>query len=225
MKNNQTILKTTRSVAVCLAFFVMLGGSFAVSAQNNAPNQTKKGGLLSPQNSTVLLVDHQPGVAFPIQSIDRAALVNNSTALTKTAVAFGVPLVLSTIREDSSGPLFAEILAAAPNVHVIKRPSRRNAWGDPNFVTAVEKTGRKKARDGGIVDGSLSRADGAVGDGRGLRSLFRDRRFRRHDARGARYGGAANDSSRRDSGDVAASSARVSRPESNAGNHRQSARD
>lgn len=71
-------------------------------------------------------------------------LVNNSTALAKTARAFNVPLVLSTIREDSSGPQRAEILAAAPGVPVVARPARRNAWGDPNFVQAVERTGRKK---------------------------------------------------------------------------------
>ena len=100
--------------------------------------------MLSPQNSAVLLVDHQPGVAFPIQSIDRGTLVNNSAALAKTARAFDVPLVLSTIREDASGPLFTEILAAAPGVPIVARPARRNAWADPNFVRAVERTGRKK---------------------------------------------------------------------------------
>lgn len=121
------------------------------ASQEHTPQQDtvdaiyeKNGGLLSPQNSAILLIDHQPGVAFPIQSIDRKMLVNNSTALAKTAKAFNVPLVLSTIREDASGPLFAEILAAAPDVPIVKRPTRRNAWGDPNFVRAVDRTGRKK---------------------------------------------------------------------------------
>lgn len=101
-------------------------------------------GLMLPEECAVCIIDHQPGVVFPIESMNRTLLVNNTIALVKTARAFDVPLVLSTIKEQSSGPLFAGILEAAPDVPVVRRPARRNAWGDPNFVAAVEATGRKK---------------------------------------------------------------------------------
>lgn len=120
------------------------GNPQATTAASPGSGGAAAGRLLTPQAVAIALVDHQPAVAFPITSIDRQTLVNNSVALTKTAVAFKVPLVLSTIREDASGPLFEEITAAAPGVPVVARPSRRNAWQDPNFVRAVEATGRKK---------------------------------------------------------------------------------
>lgn len=136
---------------VAVAMVTSLSGASALAQSTTTRSQaqatspvTPQSRLLTPGTVTVALVDHQPAVAFPITSIDRQTLVNNSVALTKTAVAFKVPLVLSTIREDSSGPLFEEITAAAPGVPVIARPSRRNAWEDPNFVRAVEATGRKK---------------------------------------------------------------------------------
>lgn len=158
MNKNKKIIDITNNInflklgllTLLIASFLFVSGISVVQAQTtNARRElpqhsVRESKLLSPQNSAILMIDHQPGVAFPIQSIDREMLVNNSTALTKVAMAFKVPLVLSTIREDSSGPLFAEILAAASSVPVIARPTRRNAWGDPNFVQAVERTRRKK---------------------------------------------------------------------------------
>lgn len=134
--------------ASALSALLLAGMPAAVAAQGAAgtePAAVAAGSrLLTPDTVAIALVDHQPAVAFPITSIDRQTLVSNSVALTKTARAFGVPLVLSTIREDSSGPLFAEIIAAAPGVPVVRRPTFRNAWYDPNFVRAVEATGRRK---------------------------------------------------------------------------------
>lgn len=133
------------AVAASLCSTPALAQGTATRSQSQATSPvTPQSRLLTPGTVAVALVDHQPAVAFPITSIDRQTLVNNSVALTKTAMAFKVPLVLSTIREDSSGPLFEEITAAAPGVPVIARPSRRNAWEDPNFVRAVEATGRRK---------------------------------------------------------------------------------
>jgi len=42
-------------------------------------------------NSVLILIDHQPWVAFPVQSIDRSLLVNNVTALASAAKDLGVP--------------------------------------------------------------------------------------------------------------------------------------
>ena len=40
--------------------------------------------LLTPQNSAVIFIDHQPQMAFGVTSIDRQLLKNNVVALAKT---------------------------------------------------------------------------------------------------------------------------------------------
>ena len=100
--------------------------------------------LLTPQNHALLLIDHQPQMAFAVQSIDRQTLVNNVTGLAKAAKVFKVPTVLTTVAADSfSGPLFPEIQAVFPEQKPIDRTSM-NSWDDSNFRKAVEQTGRKK---------------------------------------------------------------------------------
>lgn len=120
---------------------VVLGLVAAAHAQT-APGASKR--LLTPENSSLILIDHQPQMAFAVQSIDRTLLVNNTAGLAKTAKIFNVPTVLTTVAEKSfSGPLFPEIKAALPSVAVIDRTTM-NSWEDKNFREAVKKTGRKK---------------------------------------------------------------------------------
>ena len=41
--------------------------------------------VLTPQNSQVIFIDHQPQMAFGVQSIDRQTLKNNVVGLAETA--------------------------------------------------------------------------------------------------------------------------------------------
>jgi nicotinamidase-related amidase len=119
----------------------LAAGQTAALAQS-APGDAKA--LLSPANSAVIMIDHQSQMAFAVQSIDRTLLTNNSVALAKTAKAFNVPVVLTTVAEKSfSGPLFGGIKQALPNTPVIDR-STMNSWEDKNFRDAVHKLGKKK---------------------------------------------------------------------------------
>lgn len=100
--------------------------------------------LLTPQNSAVIFIDHQPQMAFGVTSIDRQLLKNNVVALAKTAKAFNVPTVLTAVETESfSGYVWPELLAVFPNLKPIERSSM-NSWEDAKFVEAVKKTGRKK---------------------------------------------------------------------------------
>lgn len=100
--------------------------------------------LLTPQNSAVIFIDHQPQMAFAVDSMDRKVLINNVTGLAKTAKAFNVPTVLTSISAKSfAGPLFPSLTNVFPKQNVIDR-TNMNAWEDKNFVDAVKKTGRKK---------------------------------------------------------------------------------
>ena len=100
---------------------------------------------LTTQNSVLCLIDHQPWVAFPINSITPEHLTNNVLALAKTAKAMNVPTVLTTINGKSGplkDPLFQGLSALWPDVEPIDRHNT-NAWSDPAFVEAVKATGRK----------------------------------------------------------------------------------
>jgi len=95
------------------------------------------------ENSVVILIDHQPWVAFPVQSIDRALLVNNVTALATAAKAVGVPTILTTVGASGgplSDPIFRQISDVFPDQVPIDRVST-NAWAD--IKPAVEATGRR----------------------------------------------------------------------------------
>jgi nicotinamidase-related amidase len=101
---------------------------------------------LTIDNSVLLLIDHQPWVAFGVESIDRSVLINNVAALAHAARALGVPTVLTTIAAKGSAlvdPIFSEISEVFPDVTPIDRTTTA-AWSDPNVRSAVEDTGRSK---------------------------------------------------------------------------------
>lgn len=101
---------------------------------------------LTLENSTLCLIDHQPWVAFPINSISPEHLTNNVLALGKVAKALTVPTILTTIngrRGPLKDPLFQGLTALWPDVEPIDR-SNTNAWSDPAFVAAVKSAGRNK---------------------------------------------------------------------------------
>ena len=100
--------------------------------------------LLTPNNHTLVLIDHQPQMAFATRSIDVAELRNNTVGLAKSAKLFGVPTILTTVAAGSfSGPIFPEIQAVFPEQVPIDR-STMNAWEDDNVVDMIEATGRRK---------------------------------------------------------------------------------
>jgi len=100
--------------------------------------------LLTPQNSTLLIIDHQPQMAFGVVSIDRQTLKNNVVALLKSAKVFRVPTILTTVETESfSGYMWPEILEVFPDNDVLERTSM-NSWDDQKVRDAVAATGRKK---------------------------------------------------------------------------------
>ena len=94
-------------------------------------------------NSALILIDHQPWVAFPVQSIDRSQLINNVTALAAAARTLGVPTVLTTVGASGGplrDPIFHQIREVFPDQEPIDRVST-NAWAD--IKPAGVATGRR----------------------------------------------------------------------------------
>lgn len=101
-------------------------------------------GLLNPTNHTLLLIDHQPQMAFATTSIDIQALRNNVVGLAKSAKVFKVPTILTTVAKDTfSGPIFPELQAVFPEQQPIDRTTM-NTWEDNRVTDLIKKTGKKK---------------------------------------------------------------------------------
>lgn len=110
---------------------------------NGRPKLSEKG-LLTPDNCVVAIIDLQPQMLFGVSNFDRQSIINNNLILTKAARVFDVPVVLSTVETKGfSGNMWPQIQAVFPDQAPIERSSM-NAWDDPNFVAAIERTGRKK---------------------------------------------------------------------------------
>jgi nicotinamidase-related amidase len=110
--------------------------------------------LLSPQDATLLIVDHQAGLAFGVGSTDRQLLLNNTVALAKTAKAFQIPVVVSTSASKVySGPLMPAIRSVLGDVPSFERRNM-NAWEDGVVRAEIDKIGRRKM----IVSGLLTEA-------------------------------------------------------------------
>ncbi|HWI79699.1 MAG TPA: hydrolase [Ramlibacter sp.] len=100
--------------------------------------------LITPQNAVLALIDYQPEQYAGVASVGHAELLANVTMLGRVATTFELPVVLSTVyvKHGMSGTN-QELLEALPGVPEIDRTTM-NAWEDPEFRAAVERTARKK---------------------------------------------------------------------------------
>jgi len=100
--------------------------------------------VLTPRNAQLIIIDHQPQMAFGVQSIDRQTLKNNVVGLAKAAKAFGIPTIITTVETDSfSGKTYPEILDVFPDAPILERTSM-NSWDDQKVRDALAANGRKK---------------------------------------------------------------------------------
>jgi nicotinamidase-related amidase len=122
-----------------------------------APNQTAYSGLdalLTPEDSVLVLIDHQAFQFANMHSHEPQLVVGNTVALAKTAKVFGVPTILTTVNENSGGYILKGIQDVFPDQKPINR-SFINAWQDTKLVEAVAKTKRKKVVMAGLWTDSI----------------------------------------------------------------------
>jgi nicotinamidase-related amidase len=99
--------------------------------------------LLRPEDSVLVLIDHQPFQLTNLNSHDPHMAVNGATALAKAAKAFRVPTILTSVISDRGGLIFPQITDVFPGQQVIDR-TLLNTWEDKKVVDAVKATGRKQ---------------------------------------------------------------------------------
>ena len=102
--------------------------------------------------AAVLLVDHQAGLMSLVHDIDPDRFKNNVLAVADLAAYFELPTIVTTSFEDGpNGPIMPELKAKFPDAPFIARPGQINAWDNPDFVAAVEATGRRQLVIAGVV--------------------------------------------------------------------------
>lgn len=108
------------------------------------PNRNPFAERLTPDNTAVLLIDHQVGLFSFLGSVEPLTLKNNILGLARTAKAFNLPTILTTSwPQGPNGPTMPELVELFPDQEIIDR-NTVNFWDHPASVEAVAKTGRKK---------------------------------------------------------------------------------
>jgi nicotinamidase-related amidase len=105
----------------------------------------EKDHLLTPLNSTLIIIDYQPPQIADITSMDRNEMMKNVVALIKMAKLYKMPIVHSTVNVKTglnTQPV-PQIRQVTKGLPTYDRTSI-NAWEDKEFVEAVKATGRKK---------------------------------------------------------------------------------
>jgi len=112
----------------------------------------KEFGVWTYKDCALVLVDYQKEMFQTIRSETSAALAElNVRLLARTARAFDMPIVLSTIgvAYKINSPTVPGIVGELPGLEPIDRTSM-NAFEDRPFREAVKKTGRKRLIFGGL---------------------------------------------------------------------------
>lgn len=106
--------------------------------------------LLTPKNCQIIFIDHQPQMAFGVQSIDRQVLKNNTVGLAKAAKVFNIPTTITTVETESfSGHTYPELLDVFPRVPLLERTSM-NSWDDQKVRDALANNQRNKVIVSGL---------------------------------------------------------------------------
>lgn len=109
--------------------------------------------MINPDDTVMLLIDHQSGLFNLVKDIPVPELRNNVIALAKVASLLKIPvLTTASVPDGPNGPLIPEIHKFAPHAQYVARQGQVNAWEMPDFVKAIEATGRKTL----VIAGTLT---------------------------------------------------------------------
>ena len=109
---------------------------------NNKPKSGLEG-LLRPEDSILVLIDHQPFQFLNLNSHEPTMIINNVVGLARAAQIFGVPTILTTVIEERGGNIIQELQDVFPDQKTINR-TLINTWQDPNVTDIVKESGRKQ---------------------------------------------------------------------------------
>jgi nicotinamidase-related amidase len=121
-------------------------------AKVNAERKVSKG-MINANDAVMLLIDHQAGLFQLVRDIEQTTLRNNVIALAKISKLANLPtFTTASVPQGPNGPLIPEIHECNPQAVYIPRTGQINAWDNPEYVKAIEKTGKKTL----IIAGTLT---------------------------------------------------------------------
>ena len=99
--------------------------------------------LLRPEDSILVLIDHQPFQFANLHSHEPTMIINNVVGLAKAAKLFDVPTILTTVIEERGGHIIKGLQDVFPDQKPIDR-TFINTWQDPKVTDLVRQSGRKQ---------------------------------------------------------------------------------
>jgi len=100
--------------------------------------------VIDPNDAVMLLIDHQSGLFQTVGDIPVPELRTRAAVLAKLASLAKIPVITSaSVPDGPNGPLIPEIHQNAPHATYVARKGEINVWDSPDFVGAVNATGRK----------------------------------------------------------------------------------
>jgi nicotinamidase-related amidase len=106
---------------------------------------------LTPEDTTIVLIDYAVGFANILRSHDLALHVNNVVGLAKLAVTFNTGFVVTNGEPSKpSGALYPQLLEVIGDHPVVERGGNFNGFLDAAFAAAVAATGRRRLVIAGV---------------------------------------------------------------------------
>lgn len=107
--------------------------------------------FIDPNDTVLLLVDHQSGLFQTVKDISVHELRTNAAALATMAKIMDLPVITTASAPDGpNGPLMPEIARILPDATFVPRNGEVNAWDAPAFAAAVRATGRRTVLIAGV---------------------------------------------------------------------------
>ena len=130
---------------------------------------TKKMERFTPQNSAILLVDHQDMTVGWIKSLPKETVIANVRMMARLGSEMNIPLVVTSTMEGNIGTNIKDVQELAPKAYAdrVKRGGTLNCFLDKNFRDAVKATGRKNLIIAGLTTDIclMHTVEGAVQEG------------------------------------------------------------
>ena len=115
-----------------------------IQGLSRQPSAAAREALLDPNDTVVLLLDHQTGLFQTVKDVPLRELRANTVVLAKIAELAKAPIIYTASEpKGTNGPLMSELAEAMPNAKYVARKGEVSAWDNADFVKAVEATGKK----------------------------------------------------------------------------------
>ncbi len=100
---------------------------------------------LTSKNSVILLVDHQTGTVDWVKSLPKETVIASCRVLARMALAYRIPLLLTTTMEEYVGPTIKDLQEVAPEAFAAryKRGGQLSCWDDAALRDRVKALGKK----------------------------------------------------------------------------------